>query len=300
MLTLEPLAETQARWPANSSVIADFVTHQTRRNLQPNTIATRRWLLQSIAAYTHKHLYEVTRDDMEAWLDGQPGSNGQGLMPATRAQYVTSFRMFYGWLLDEELILRDPTRKLAYPKVPVGIPRPVDDAVLTVAIKKAYEDDPRLFAMMTLMYLCGLRCVEVERLTVEDIDFGRGRIKIHGKGARERYVPMNEQVRAALMACDIHKRTKGPAFLRRGNYGAGVLGLSRRTISSYVSKALPPGVTAHQLRHWFGTFFYQACKDIRLTGDTMGHTNLNTTKRYTQVDVEKAAEVTANLGVAFK
>lgn len=294
MSPIEPLEQMQARWPTHAQLISEFKVHQKRRHISQETVEKRVWMLRQLAGYiAPKHLLEVTAADINGWLDSRPGQRGHGITASTRGNYITCLSMFFSWCVREEKLLRDPCARVERPELPTGLPRPVQDEVLDNALEAISKDDPRLFAIMTLMYLCGLRCVEVSRLLGENVFHDS--IKVDGKGRKERVVPLNDDVRAALRRYGVP--ANGPVFTHLRGIGAGRFPLSRKTISRYVSLALPAGTTAHQLRHWFGTFFYDTCKDLRLTADAMGHTNINTTVRYTKVDIARAQGVTSQMGL---
>ena len=140
------------------------------------------------------------------------------------------------------------------------------------------------------MYGSGLRVSEVTGLTLGDVDVERGRVRVLGKGSKEREVPMSDPARAALAewlaagrpqmlpeagseALFLNRRSRpmGPRDVRRlvGRYGGSTLSGRR--------------VTPHTLRHSFATHLLEGGADIRAVQELLGHASVATTQRYTHV-----------------
>lgn len=191
----------------------------------------------------------------------------------TRATYATSARVFFKWLAARGYRLDNPMEPIPVPKRPRGTPRPApSDAVrdvLAVCGRRA-----RVYIMLATFQ--GLRCFEVAQVRGED--FNEGWQLVHGKGGVEYWVPVHpavELIRRGYPARD---------YWFPGNKGADHVSphAVSRTISGTFRRAGYP-VTAHMLRHWYGTHAQRIGKDIRRTQALMRHASLSSTQIYTEV-----------------
>lgn len=262
-----------------------FIHHERLRGLQPSTIEKRQSVLRRAEAHVKHDLIGATTDELYAFLDRK-------LAPRSRYAMISHLAAFFHWAVREERIVSDPTIRLARPKVRAGLPRPIDTPDLAYALENA---PIQVHAMLTLAALCGLRCAEIAGLNAEDIHTPRTGptvILVHGKGGKERIVPLHPDALASLRRHGIPNR--GPVF--RGFDG------ERRQpwwVSARIRRHLVEhGITAsaHQLRHWFGTNLYESSgHDLRMVQDLLGHSSPTTTAVYTRWSRSTAAEAVARL-----
>lgn len=191
--------------------------------------------------------------------------------PATRKSARAAVRSFYGWAYQTGRLDADPSRLLRPVKVPAGRPRPCPDRILDRAFAKATGRE-RL--MLMLAAYAGLRRGEIAQVHTDDaLD---STLLIHGKGGKERLVPLHPVVDAAL------------TVLPRGYVFPGQDGghLSPDRIGRIVADLLGTPWTCHTLRHRFLTRAYAVERDIRACQALAGHARLDTTMVYTQVPGE--------------
>jgi site-specific recombinase XerD len=140
-------------------------------------------------------------------------------------------------------------------------------------------------AALTTAYAAGLRASEVAGLRVEDIDSGRGVIQIrHGKGAKDRTVMLSPQLLAILRT--YWRLARPRAFLFPGRDEGRPIDptvLHAACRSAVKAAGLTKKVTLHTLRHSFATHLLENGTDIRIIQVLLGHNNLSSTARYTQV-----------------
>ena len=198
-----------------------------------------------------------------------------GAEPASRRAYLSTVRVFVAWCLDEGLLEADPTRRLGRVKEPRRDPRALSAAQL--ARLRLVLPDERARLIVALMAVQGLRCVEVARLDVGDIDGGRRTVTVVGKADNTRTIPLADDV------CDqldhwLGGRDRGP-----------VVGLGPATLSTVVArwfadaglKSRPyDGRSAHALRHTAASDLYDRCRDVKAVQRFLGHANVATTDRY--------------------
>lgn len=202
--------------------------------------------------------------------------------PATRREYLSRVRTFCRWLMAEGHIIADPTEHVK----PIRQPRTVVVTLTEpqVAALLGACPDARARAIVWLLVGCGCRCIEVERMLVEDYDPRQRLLLLRGKGNHERQVPTPAAVAAALDAhLDEAGRRAGPMFL--GERG----GLRSATIGTYVRrwmrdagvKSAPfDGRSAHGLRRTAGSDVMDRTNDLRAVQAMLGHVRVETTAKH--------------------
>jgi site-specific recombinase XerD len=208
-------------------------------------------------------------------------------------------RTFYRWAVVADRIETDPTLLLGRPKVVNRLPSvlrageaadlaeapadapPADDLERAIALRDR--------AVLELLYGSGLRVGEVAGLTRDRIDVDKRRIRVLGKGSKERDVPISEYAADAVRAYLAGAR---PALAPEGSpyvfFNRRRKPFSERDIRSMVQRygaTLLPGrrVTPHTLRHSFATHLLEGGADIRAVQELLGHASVATTQRYTHV-----------------
>lgn len=256
-------------------LIDSYLAHLTLSGARPKTVTVRREQLTAwqrwLAPLT---LADATRQHVEVWLS-------RPLAPASRRAYRSALRGLYAWAVDDGLLQTDPTLKVPSIRVPKGVPRPLSDHDLNVALAGA---DARMRAWLLLMALAGLRCCEVAALEPRDVmDSPVGPLLYLRvtKGGGSATVPCHPLVSEALAALPI----------QQGMWWQ----VRPETVSATVNRYLHArGVrgTAHSLRHTAGTVWLQASgHDLLTTATLMRHVNVNTTTVYTRLSPERPAEV---------
>jgi integrase/recombinase XerC len=260
-----------------------------RRGDLPNSIEKREIYLRAFARYLDSRgLMEATRQDIELFLDKRRTREGRKLGDHTRYLWLAHFHSFYKWAVLEELIEVDPTVAIVRPKTRRTLPCPIGGDDLILAIRAARPD---MRAMLSLAAFAGLRCQEIAGLDRDDVIEAKGLIRVrHGKGAKERIVPLHPDVMEALRCLPLPR--SGAIFVRPrgGRYSPNWLSAC---CSRYLHE-LGINATAHQCRHWFATEVYGATHDIRVTQELLGHQSLHTTAGYIAYShVDAAAAVGA-------
>lgn len=202
--------------------------------------------------------------------------------PATRREYLSRVRGFSRWLIAEGVIATDPTAHVPAIRQPRTVPVTLSES--QVAALLAVCPDRRARAIVWLLVGVGCRCIEVERMRVEDYDPGRRVVLLRGKGDNEREVPVPSEVcRAIDDHLDRSGRRAGSMFV--GERG----GLKSATIGTYVRRWMRDagikttawdGRSAHGLRRTAGSDVMERCGDVRVVQAMLGHARVETTARH--------------------
>jgi integrase/recombinase XerC len=237
--------------------------------------------------------------DLRAWLAAGAAA---GRSNATRARQVSALRSLFRYLARHQGVSNPQLTLLQTPrarkKLPRALPPPQARAVARDIgdVSERPEQQVRDIALFTLLYGCGLRIGEALALNVADAPLpGRDTpLRVLGKGAKPRLVPVLPVVRAAIaawLALHPDRSPTAPLFVgRRG--GRLDPGVAQRTLRHFRRlAALPEHATPHALRHSFATHLLAGGADLRAIQDLLGHASLSTTQLYTSVDSDRLVQV---------
>jgi integrase len=244
---------------------------------RPASVTARTSCLRSFERSLADHQVTLTtagRLEVEAFL-------ARDLAPESRRAYRGHLRGFYAWAVEEGYVQTDPTLKLPPIRIPRAVPRPIPDHDLRKAVSQA---DPRMKAWLLLMALAGLRCIEVAALRPEDVsvvDDGAVLFLREVKGGGTATVPAHEAVLGALTALPARNGLWWDCSARRVS-----------TSTSAYLRGMGVNATAHRLRHWAGTSWYQASgNDLLATARLLRHASVKTTQVYAELDPTRPAAV---------
>jgi integrase/recombinase XerC len=248
----------------------------------------------------------------------------RGQSRATAARKLAAVRTFLRYLRREAIIDDDPGALVATPKREIRMPAHLSEAEMAALVAAPAADTAlsrRDRAILELFYASGLRLSEVAGLDLDNVDIGSKRVRVLGKGSKERLVPFNGSTQRALREylkdrsaivsgqtgqeardkqdtrasrrglAARHARARDPLFVNyRGTR------LTTRSIDYIVRKyaaasGARPGISPHALRHSFATHLLQRGADLRVIQELLGHANLSTTERYTHVNAAQLLEV---------
>lgn len=254
------------------------------------------------------HPCEATEAHLVAFLHSleRAGSRrGTPLRPMTRRSQVHTVRRFFAFLVRRGVLLHDPAAGLPLPR-PEHLPR----TVLTQRQAERLMEAPssttplgqRERAILELLYGCGIRRGECERLEVSDLDLQQGTLLVKdSKGKRDRLVPLPGRAAAAL---DLYLRESRPELLEdprepalflssiAGSRGRRLsAGALNRVLARHARAAGLPHVHPHALRHTCATHLLQGGADLKHVQELLGHRSISSTVAYTRVGVRDLLEV---------
>ncbi len=243
-----------------------------------------------------RHIYKVediSSDEVTAFLKLRSKE-----ATTTVAHNLTVIKNFHKYLLKQKIVTKDVTEFIERPKLRKALPKTlsIEDVDKLLDIKLVTPFDYRNKAMLELMYGCGLRVSEVINLTINDIDINNRFIRIMGKGSKERIVPLGEyainyleeylQIRDSLLK----QRSCDKLFLNNHGLAMSRQGFFKNLKKLLKEKGLNPDVSPHTLRHSFATHLINRGADLRSIQEMLGHSDISTTKIYTEVSDTKVVE----------
>ena len=225
--------------------------------------------------------------------------HGRGLSGRSLARTLSSWRAFYRYALERDAAVKEsPCVGLKAPKSPKRLPAVLspDEAVRLVTIAATDPLAVRDRALFELAYSSGLRLSELAGLDLDRIDIAGGEVRVWGKGAKERIVPVGAAARAAIAAwlpvrAAIPHADDKALFVGRSGRRIDVRAIQRRLAEWAVQRGLPQHVHPHMLRHSFASHVLQSSGDLRAVQEMLGHASIASTQVYTHLDFQALAKV---------
>ncbi|MBI5770375.1 MAG: tyrosine recombinase XerD [Verrucomicrobia bacterium] len=282
--------------------IESFLSYiQLERGLSRNTVAGYRRDLDQAAAFFGRQgatgWRATTADLAGTWIRSL--SLGRYTV-ASVLRKLAALRMLSRHLVREKIRDDDFTALLVGPKRARRIPGTLNETEVERLLAAPVGGDARALrdrALLELFYSSGLRVSELAALTVQQVDLQHGFVRVFGKGAKERVVPLGGKARDALatyLAAGrpslVKPRTGSQFFLN--NRGAA---LSRvmlwMLVKKYAQRAgLTKNVKPHGLRHSFATHLLTGGADLRAIQEMLGHASISTTQIYTAVEPQRLVD----------
>ena len=229
--------------------------------------------------------------------------NQQRYARRTIMRRISSLRSFYKYLLREGLVTANPFAGVRTPKLdkrlPVFLEESEIDAILDLPDETALGLRDR--AVLEMLYATGCRVSELAGLKTGDVDLGSLFVLLHGKGNKDRIVPIGHTCRKALL--NYFQKSRVPIMQKYGveehqfvfinNRGGRLTDRSvRRILDKYVQQlAIRKKVSPHTIRHTFATHLLEHGADLRAVQELLGHASLSTTQIYTHITNERINKV---------
>ncbi|HXV05225.1 MAG TPA: tyrosine recombinase XerC [Solirubrobacterales bacterium] len=231
------------------------------------------------------------------------GLSEAGASPATVARKLAAVRGLFDFLVRTERLAQNPADLVSSPKREERLPRMLSAEQTRSLLERIPARTPlelRDRAMLELAYSCGLRCEEIVNLDLGRLDFETKRLRVLGKGSKERLVPVGlpageaverylERGRPALVA----DPAEPALFLSKSGRRLSNSDVTRRLALWVREAALAGGVSPHSLRHSFATHMLEGGADLRTIQELLGHASISTTQVYTRVDAARLRDVYA-------
>ena len=288
--------DSHAIHDSDSAAIEAFVDALwMERGLAANTLAAYRSDLRHFAAWLaggDTRLPRVERVHLLDYLSDQSQAPAR-----TMARRLSTLRRYYRHLLRDGARHDDPTAEISSPRIGRRLPGSLSEREVEALLLAPGADDvigQRDRAMLELLYATGLRVSELVALPMDGVNLRQGVVRVMGKGAKERLVPMGEEAMLRLEAFLVHTR---PQILRGTSCDAvfptrrgGPMSRQafwQRIKSLAAAAGISKPISPHSLRHAFATHLLNHGADLRVVQMLLGHSDISTTQIYTHVARER-------------
>jgi integrase/recombinase XerC len=269
----------------------------TERRLSVHTVTAYRRDLRALQDWCE-------RNGVDQWdaLDHQhvrrfaAQSHARGLQGRSIQRRLAALRTFFGFLLREGALKRNPALEVPSPKASRRLPQTldVDQMARLLALEPGDALAARDLALMELLYSSGLRLAELTSLRLKDLDLASASVRVLGKGRKERICPVGSKAiaalrvwlaqRGALVRSGVEK-----VFIARHGGPLGTRAVQLRVAARARAQGLAQPVHPHLFRHSFATHLLESSRDLRGVQELLGHANISTTQVYTHLDFQHLA-----------
>ena len=225
----------------------------------------------------------------------------EALAASSIARLLSAMRGWYRFLVREHLLETSPLRDMTTGRRPVRLPKTLTHQEMTALLELPARDraeDQRDRVMLELLYAAGLRVSELVGLSLSQIDVNLGCVRVVGKGAKERVVPIGQTAGTMLVEYVtlvrpvlLKGRSSRVLFVSRRGRGLTRQAfwklLLQRARRAGISKAISP----HMLRHSFATHLLEGGADLRAVQSMLGHADIATTQIYTHVEGSRLRQI---------
>jgi integrase/recombinase XerC len=281
-----------------------FLRHLAQeRRLSPHTGAAYQRDLAQLAAWCDKQ-------GLENWPDLDHGhvrsfaarSHAAGIGPRSIQRRLSAIRSFFHYLQREGMCAHNPAVDVQAPKAGKRLPRTLDADQMARVLEPspAQGNDPGLaardLAIMELLYSSGLRLAELVGLDLGQLDLADRTVRVTGKGAKVRIVPVGKQAVTAIRAwlklrVAFAKPDEKAVFLGRSGNRLGSRAIQHRLVQISRQQGLPVRLHPHLFRHSFATHLLESSHDLRGVQEMLGHADISTTQVYTHLDFQHLAHI---------
>ena len=288
---------------AAAATLERFIGHLANRNASPRTVVEYRRNIAEFLGAMERHGAPWEAPPRSALMGYLAELADRSLSPSTVGGKLSAVRTFYRDAVRDGTVRSDPTAGLRAPKRPGRLPSVLD----AEAAERLVEGPQRAaagsglaaalarrdHALLELLYATGMRISELAGLSHGGLDLGRRRLRVLGKGNRERELLFGKPAAAALTA---YLRDARPILAARTgtvahdrvflNARGGPLTArgARLVVDHWVRETGVPVTTSpHTLRHSFATHLLEGGADLRVVQELLGHANLATTQIYTHL-----------------
>ncbi len=285
----------------------DFLAYlELERGLSRNTLEAYRSDLQQYGLFLDRQCTDplrVSARELAAFVTELASGSDERppVAPATLQRKIACLRSFYRHLRREQILDADPTSELRAPRTPGRLPKVLSRDEVQRLLAQPTGNSPAALrdrALLETMYACGLRASEAIELELSALDLEAGILRTHGKGSKERIVPIGskaiETLRVYLERARprlVGLRDESRVFVNLRGSGLSRQGLYKIVQRHAKSAGLEHRMSPHTLRHTFATHLLAGGCDLRSLQEMLGHADIGTTQIYTHLSTERLREV---------
>jgi len=310
------------------AILIDYQYSLESANRSPKTIVEYLANLKRFFAFLSsknklKDITDISRFELRDYIQylqqsrrwsGRPELGDMGsLSPASIQVHVRAIKAFFGWLLREEYIEKNPLEKFPLPRAPqklITTLSPAQVKMLLSAIDRITPTGARNYLIILLLFDGGFRISELLNIKIEDIDFDAGFVRVTGKGRKERLIPLSRLTLREISRYINRRQSVGNND--KSSYLFAINGrepITQNGIQQMLHRLRDQAglrgikMSAHTFRHSFATEFIAAGANVFALKEILGHASLQTTLKYTHLrpaDIRKEHEKYSPMSHLFK
>ena len=267
------------------------------KNLSKNTTSAYERDLKKLAKFIDdlnlSNYSEINNEICSAWIGNLYSQDNN---PRSIQRHLSSAKGFFRFLKKNNLIESSPFELVSAPKSPSNLPEVLspEDVEQLLNFKPSNLIEIRDMAIVELMYSSGLRVSETVNINIGDFEEDMTFLRILGKGAKTRIVPLGKFAVNAINNWIIERDkilTKSDAlFLNSKGARLSIRSVQLRLKKMATKQGLPP-IHPHMLRHSFATHMLESSGDLRTIQELLGHSSLSTTQIYTKLDYQHLVKI---------
>ena len=255
--------------------------------LSDKTLYNYRLVLLKFASYIHKPISTVNTNDIRMYL----AITTKDLKSTTVGTILSTLKSFFGWLANEEIILKDPTRKLKTPKVPIRL----RSSLTTEELERLRDacKTLRQRAMLEFLFSTGTRVGEAVSVKRGDISWQTMSLKVIGKGNKERIVYISDKSKLYVQKYLGSRTDDNPALfisMKHPFTGIGIRAMEREIGKIAENAGFDKSIYPHLLRHTMATLGLRAGASLTTIQKLLGHEDPGTTEIYAEIGDETVAQ----------
>lgn len=289
-----------------------FLNHlRDERRLSAHTISAYRRDLEKFTDFLTRREITTLRQLVVAQARMFPAQlNQSGLSSRSIQRALSAVRTLYRYLLRESKVAINPfltardvghNQAVIAPRAERRLPPTlsIEEIAQLVTIDPRTDLDRRDRAILELFYSSGLRLAELSGLDLGDLDLGDAMVRVMGKGAKTRIVPIGGYAREAVLAWlnvrpACARESEQALFVNRNGTRLGARAIQQRVAVWAQRQGLGRRVHPHMLRHSFASHLLESSSDLRAVQELLGHADISTTQVYTHLDFQHLAQVYDN------
>ncbi|CAH9014740.1 tyrosine recombinase XerC [Candidatus Nitrosacidococcus sp. I8] len=282
--------------------VDNFIHHlKYERNLSPHTMTSYQHDLKKVIAF-------CDQEDVANWKQFNPRKvrtlitslSKEGLSSRSIQRLLSATRSFYIYLRKEHGVDHNPIEGITPPKEDRKLPHSLDTDQIAQLFNINSEVNKELlirdWAILELFYSSGLRLSELAHLNRENLDLNSGMVRVVGKGAKTREVPVGRQAMAVLsrwfsLRSAWIRSGEQAVFITRRGYRISPRAIQKRLNLWGHMQGFNVAIHPHRLRHAFATHLLENSGDLRAVQELLGHESISTTQIYTHLDFQHLAKV---------
>lgn len=270
--------------------IKAFLVSKSMKGLSKNSLIHYKRILENFALNIHKDVKSITANDIRLYLWSYEKSHNIGKSALDDKRRVLN--SFFTWLVRENIIDKNPMLQIDPIKFEQKIREPLT-ALELEQMRNACET-PREKALLEMLYSTGCRVSELINLNKHDIDYTNGRVKVLGKGSKERYCFLNAKAQLAIKKYIFSREDNNDALFvsEKQPYNRLGKGSIEKEIKTLGKRAdINRDVFPHLLRHTFATHMLEHGASLAEVQALLGHESPQTTMIYAKLNLNKLQAV---------